>query len=237
MQSYTVQLKVMAVKVKEQKSKLDAAQVIRTAYDVVDREGLDALTIRHLANRLSVTPMALYWHFADKQALIDALVDQMWADARSILAQSTAPDQPLASLQHVIRAMVEAFRAHPTLATLAPMRVVECEAGLDIAEDALALLGRMGLTRRQAAFAARMALTSAIMLVSSLPGVQLLDDESRDEIVRIKLAAISALPPQRYPFVIAAGPDLVDCDNPEDYYSAGIDMIVAGVLAAPGAVV
>ena len=149
----------MAVKVKEQKVKLDPLQVINAAYDVVDHEGLEALTIRHLAGRLSVTPMALYWHFSDKQALIDALVDHMWTDANVVLAATPPAKQSLDSLHQVIEAMVQAFRAHPSLAALAPMRVLECRAGLDITEEALALLGAMGLTPRQAAFAARMALT------------------------------------------------------------------------------
>ena len=222
----------MVVKVKEQKVKLDPIQVINAAYDVVDHEGLEALTIRHLASRLSVTPMALYWHFADKQALIDALVDHMWTDASTILAGTAPASQSLESLHHVIEAMVQAFRVHPSLATLAPMRVLECDAGLDITEGALAMLGDMGLTPRQAAFAARMALTSAIMLVSTMPGVQLPDDESRDEMLRVKRATLAALPPQRYPNLIAAGPDLVDCDDPESYFSSGIDMIVAGVVTS-----
>jgi hypothetical protein len=32
--------------------------------------------------------------------------------------------------------------------------------------------------------------------------------------------------------LIAAGPDLVDCDDPESYFSSGIDMIVAGVVTS-----
>lgn len=220
----------MVVKVKEIKTKLDSQLVIDAAYAVVDHEGLDALTIRHLASRLAVTPMALYWHFADKQALIDALLDEMWSDARAVLATSTASSR--ATLHDTISSMVTAFRCHPSLAALAPLRVLECEAGLDITEGALALLSEMGLTPRQAAFAARMALTSAIMLVSTMPGAQFPDDESRDEMMRLKRATIATLAPQRYPHVIAAGPDLVDCDDPEGYYSAGVEMIVAGVLAS-----
>ena len=222
----------MVVKVKEQKIKLDPLQVIDAAYHVVDHEGLEALTIRHLASRLSVTPMALYWHFADKQALIDALVDHMWSDAKGILTSGVAPIEAHDSLHRVVEAMVQAFRAHPSLAALAPMRVLECEAGLDITEGALGLLAEMGLSPRQAAFAARMALTSAIMLVSTMPGVQLPDDETRDEMLRVKRATLAALAPQRYPHVIAAGPDLVDCDDPESYFSSGIEMIVAGVVTS-----
>ncbi len=226
----------MAVKVKDQKIKLDRTQVLSAAYVVVDHEGLDALTIRHLAAQLGVTPMALYWHFADKQALLDALVDSMWADAKDHLATSQASSDPMIEMQRLVQALVRAFREHPTLAVLAPFRAVECEAGLDITEDALRALSELGFTPRQSAFAARMALTSAIMLVSTQPGIESPDNEEREELMRTKLAAIATLAPQRYPFLIAAGPDLVDCDDPENYYAAGIEMILAGVVAASAAV-
>ncbi|HEY5304232.1 MAG TPA: TetR family transcriptional regulator [Acidimicrobiales bacterium] len=226
----------MAVKVKDQKSKLDRTQVLSAAFDVVDRDGLDALTIRHLAAQLGVTPMALYWHFADKQALLDALVDSMWADAKDHLATSPASSDPMDEFQRLIQALVSAFRKHPTLAVLAPFRAIECEAGLDITEGALQMLSQLGFTPRQSAFAARMALTSAIMLVSTQPGIESPDNDDRDELMRAKRAAIATLAPQRYPFLIAAGPDLIDCDDPENYYAAGIEMILAGVVAASAAV-
>jgi AcrR family transcriptional regulator len=226
----------MAVKVKEQKIKLDRSLVIHAAFDVVDHDGFDALTIRHLAAQLGVTPMALYWHFADKQALIDALVDHMWSDAQHRLESGAALGPPVEEMQRTIRALVAAFREHPTLAALAPMRVIECEAGRDLTEGALSLLSQLGLSVRQSAFAARMALTSAIMLVSTQPGVEFPDEKSRDELMRAKVAAIAALPGQRYPFLIEAGPDLVDCEETEEYYSSGIEMILAGVIAASAVV-
>ena len=73
---------------RDSKSRLDRDLVIRTAMGVADTEGLDAVTIRRLASELGVTPMALYWHFEDKQALLDALSDELWVDAlrRSLAA-------------------------------------------------------------------------------------------------------------------------------------------------------
>ena len=55
--------------------------MVGIAIRLADEEGLEALTIRRLAKELHVTPTALYWHFTDKQALLDALADQLWDDA------------------------------------------------------------------------------------------------------------------------------------------------------------
>ena len=45
------------------------------AVRVLDAEGLDAVTMHAVARQLRVTPMALYRHVDDKNALLDGLVE------------------------------------------------------------------------------------------------------------------------------------------------------------------
>jgi AcrR family transcriptional regulator len=47
--------------------------ITSTAVDVVSREGLDALSMRRLAQELDVWPMSMYRHFRDKEELLDAV--------------------------------------------------------------------------------------------------------------------------------------------------------------------
>ena len=54
---------------------LDRSLVLRTALDIVDAEGLDALSMRRLARELDVKPMSLYNHVKNKQDLRDGIVD------------------------------------------------------------------------------------------------------------------------------------------------------------------
>ncbi len=49
--------------------------IIATALTLVDTVGLDELTTRRLALELEVKSPALYWHFANKQALLDGMGD------------------------------------------------------------------------------------------------------------------------------------------------------------------
>jgi len=48
------------------------------AIALVDEHGLEALSPRKLAVDQGVTPMALYWHAADKEALLDALGERLF---------------------------------------------------------------------------------------------------------------------------------------------------------------
>jgi AcrR family transcriptional regulator len=54
---------------------LDRAQVLRAAVDLADAEGIEQVSMRHLAQRLGVVPMALYKHVANKEELLDGMVD------------------------------------------------------------------------------------------------------------------------------------------------------------------
>jgi AcrR family transcriptional regulator len=49
-------------------------QIFAAARKAFDREGLDGLSLRDIARDVGITPMAIYRHYNDKQALIDALV-------------------------------------------------------------------------------------------------------------------------------------------------------------------
>jgi len=60
--------------------RLDPDAVIRAAVEVLDHTGLEGLTIRAIAERLGVRGPALYWHFRNKQALLDEMAEAMLAD-------------------------------------------------------------------------------------------------------------------------------------------------------------
>ncbi len=60
---------------------LDRAQVIKAAIELLDEVGLDGLTLRRLAEELGVQAPALYWHFKNKQELLDQMVVAIAAEA------------------------------------------------------------------------------------------------------------------------------------------------------------
>jgi AcrR family transcriptional regulator len=55
--------------------RLSRVRLLRVAVDLADEVGLDALSMRKLAEKLGVVPMALYKHVANKEELLDGMVD------------------------------------------------------------------------------------------------------------------------------------------------------------------
>ena len=59
---------------------LTAEQVVAGAVRLADRIGMAAFTIRRLADELGVRPMTIYHHLPSKEAIIDGMVDQVFAE-------------------------------------------------------------------------------------------------------------------------------------------------------------
>src|SRR5690242_17679722 len=59
---------------------LSRALIIETALEIIDREGLDALSTRRLATELAVRAPSLYNHFATKEEILDAVGDYIFDD-------------------------------------------------------------------------------------------------------------------------------------------------------------
>jgi TetR/AcrR family tetracycline transcriptional repressor len=61
--------------------------VVRAALELLDKVGLDGLTTRRLAEELGVQGPALYWHFKNKQELIDEMARALIAEAHGPMEQ------------------------------------------------------------------------------------------------------------------------------------------------------
>ncbi|MEU9487268.1 TetR/AcrR family transcriptional regulator C-terminal domain-containing protein [Streptomyces decoyicus] len=58
-------------------SRIDRKQVVDTALRLLNEVGLDGLTLRGIAKELNVQAPALYWHFKNKQELLDEMATEM----------------------------------------------------------------------------------------------------------------------------------------------------------------
>jgi AcrR family transcriptional regulator len=104
---------------------LDREQVLKTALGIADAEGLAAVTMRRLGKELGVEAMSLYHHVANKPALLDGMVDAVFAqvDPPAGAYWKAALRRHYASLRAVLRAHAWAIpllesRSSPGLATL-----------------------------------------------------------------------------------------------------------------------
>ena len=60
--------------------RLNRDRVLRAAVALADEDGIEALSMRSLAQRIGVVPMALYKHVANKEELLDGMVDVIVGD-------------------------------------------------------------------------------------------------------------------------------------------------------------
>lgn len=218
------------------KSKLDREAVIDAALRLADAEGLEAISVRRLADEFGVTPMALYWHFDDKDALLAGVADRLWDETaetldRSLEQLSAAEDDGWGQLRLILNALVTVMERHPAAAELVPSRVLGSEAGRNVTELTLGFLGRHGFAPDHASDLALFLLSSAVMLVSTQAGIEIPDPQERVEHQRLKRIALASLPPDRYPHIVAAAGHLTDCETPEVYVARGCEAIIAGVRA------
>src|SRR5258705_12007596 len=54
--------------------------VLGTALRLADQGGLESLSMRKLGQELGVEAMAVYYHFANKDEVLDGIVDLVWAE-------------------------------------------------------------------------------------------------------------------------------------------------------------
>lgn len=81
-------------------------QIIAAAVALLDEVGIDQLSTRKLAERLGVQQPALYWHFKNKRALLDAVNDAIMLENH--ISRMPLPGQ---SWQDFVKANARSFRA------------------------------------------------------------------------------------------------------------------------------
>src|SRR5438552_7484921 len=101
--------------VRQTEGRLSRETVAEGALALADADGLDAVTIRRLAQELGVTPMALYWHFKNKDELLVGLADHLLGGVKA----TRGPGDPwLQQLRAMVEALLVVIRAHPSLTDL-----------------------------------------------------------------------------------------------------------------------
>jgi TetR/AcrR family tetracycline transcriptional repressor len=215
----------------EGRSRLSKRTVTDRALKLADADGLDALTIRKLAQDLGVTPMALYWHFRSKEDLLEGVAEQLWGE----LDLDVDPDASWwAQLQGLLESLVSVLRAHPAAAQLFLEHEKRNEAALRATEITLEILRKAGFGPKHASTLARSGLWTGITLVMSEPGYSpVLSAEDRAEKQRRDQVQLAMLPVARYPRLVECA-EPMSVDDPEFHYRLGIDVFIDGVKAAAG---
>jgi AcrR family transcriptional regulator len=211
-----------------QQRKLTRELVLTTALALVDREGLSALTMRSLATELGVEAMALYRYAAGKDALLDGLVDTLFTEVETALAERPPTGGWREQLHEGARVTLRAALAHPHVVPLLATRPLSVPlasrppAVLRMNERTLALLAWAGFDDRTALALYRAALAWVLgYLVMELRMVEV-DPAEPEPAIRLGL---HQLPAQEYPRLRATAAAMTDHD-PEQELAAGLDALL-----------
>lgn len=197
-----------------QRGTLSRAAVVETALAVVDRDGMAGLTMRRLGAALGCEAMSLYKHVADKDALLDLLVER-------VMAEVTLPDGA-APWEERIRVVARELRrvglAHPAVFERLAVRLPSTPAALGPVEATLAALRAAGLDDRACAswFWTLVAYTTgAILGELGAPSAAFPYDRA-------------AVDPAVFPALAALSAKLAACDHAEEF-EHGLDVILTGI--------
>jgi TetR/AcrR family transcriptional regulator, tetracycline repressor protein len=215
-----------------ERTRLSKDTVVDRGLAIADAEGLDALTIRRLANELGVTPMALYWHFRSKEELLTGLADRIFGEID--IDVDPAADWPK-QLRGMLESLVRVLRAHPSASQILLVgEKFSSDAALKATETVLSVLRRGGFDPVHASELARAALWTGLMLVMSTPGFDpALTDAELAELLRRTRVRLAMLPPDGYPRLVEAAEPMTACaaEDQEFHFRFGIDLFIAGVQA------
>lgn len=123
--------------------RLDVETIVGAALDIIDREGLDGMSMRRLAGELGVDVAALYYHVPSKSALHGLIVDEIMSGMD--LSGDDATQSPEARLVSAAYAYRAGLLRHPKALPLALGRSLRTVAQLRPIEKLLGIMYEAGL--------------------------------------------------------------------------------------------
>ncbi len=122
---------------------LSHAAIGDAALALIDRDGLDAFSIRKLGAKLGCEGMALYWYYRSKDALLDAVVERLMATAAATLEKQ--PRDWVAALRAVATSYRRIAHDHPNAFPLLATRRFSSEGTYQFLERLFELARAQGL--------------------------------------------------------------------------------------------
>ncbi|KUL36179.1 TetR/AcrR family transcriptional regulator C-terminal domain-containing protein [Streptomyces regalis] len=211
----------------ERRAPLDRKRVADTALRLLNEVGLDGLSLRAIAKELEVKAPALYWHFKDKQALLDEMATEMYR--RMVAGTSLDPgDTWQERLLKSNRGLRTALLGHRDGAKVfSGSRFTGVEHAEQM-EDNLRLFTTAGFTLAQAVRAMTTTYLYTLGFVTEEQGVQPMPDERRAGYDVEERAGLMA----DFPLSARAGAEIFE--DYDRHFEEGLALVIAGIEARYG---
>jgi len=191
--------------------RLTADRIVGAARAIARRDGIDAVSMRRLAEELDVWPMSVYRYFRDKDELLDAVVGSAAAEVE--------PPDPSAPWREQIAEVATAIRAalEPSdLAARLPQAALS-PGVLGLSEIGVSILTAAGFSPEDAARGWHLVLGYACSRPPAAPG-------------RAAHSALAGLPHDDYPALAAtAEPYAAALSDDGEAFAYGLDLLLDGL--------
>lgn len=133
-----------------ERTPLSRDRVLQTALALADRDGLDRLTMRALADELGVEAMSLYYHLPNKPAILDGLIEQVFAEIEHEVGGFAPPALDATGWASQLRARILGARQvllrHPWAPALMNVRGTPGLAAVRYADGVVGIMRSGGLS-------------------------------------------------------------------------------------------
>ncbi|GGS86009.1 transcriptional regulator [Planobispora rosea] len=208
--------------------------IVSAGLRIVDAEGVDALSMRRVAQELGTGPASLYAHVENKEELLDLIYDEVMGEIR---VPEPEPGRWLEQIREVVLEATRVFGAHADIARVGLANIPTTPNALRIAESQLRIMIAGGVPPKIASLMVdRLALYvcadafegSLYYLRQRGSGKEL--EEFLEEVFGQIGDFYRALPADRFPTLVAHVDDLVAADDRERF-EFGLDLMLRGLAS------
>ena len=213
---------------------ISRAAIVTAAIRLLDAEGLEALSMRRLAEQLGAGAASLYWHVGSKDGLLDLVFDEL-------IGEADVPDPDPAhwqeQLKDVARAQREGSLRHPYLVRISIGRTPLGPNALRYSERVLAILRAGGMPPS-------LAVQGYLLLIATVngftvdetgmdgagtgPGPRPGDAASRAAVAATTRDYIASLPTGAFPTLVGLADEFALAD-PDERFEVLIDIFTDGL--------
>ena len=202
--------------------------IVEAALTVMDREGVDGLSMRRVAEELDTGAASLYWHVKNKDELLQLIYERT---TQELTLPEPDPSRWQAQVRRVAFDMRDLFRRHRDLARISLGRIPSGPTIARVAEWSFELLRPAGIPDQVIAYSGDL-LALYVGAIEFEQGLGLAsptgEDMPPEQIVGMLRDYLLSLPEDRYPNTRRAADLLLNPDE-EARFSFGVETIIRGL--------
>lgn len=203
--------------------------IVTAALHIIDTEGVDAMTMRRIAQELGTGPASLYAHVSGREELIALVLDRALSE---VGCPEPDPRRWQEQIKEVLRHSRRVLVSHGDLARLLPEIGVPIGESITVtAEGVLAILAAAGLPKQVCAYALdALSLYVTGVAAEEATRAHQAGANSKETVLMRVHSYYAALPPERFPMLTGMMPEMTR-DVGDERFEFGLDLLLTGLAA------